>query len=420
MQSSPISSPNSSLIQDDLLMQMIQPLDMGYPIGPSFLHSLSTIVEAATLHDFNYFDPLVELTEVDGDGLQGYVRHSDLTKQLISGGAIHPFPPRTDVDLYLKHRGADYEMIDLCTDVNWTPEGTSFTNVESEVTYIRSMAQLLEGYGGIFRSKTLLDYDDLATIPDAQRLLEIGVPKKNLIHIEGQNHRLSALQHFSGLLRLNLYTNAASMPNQIGMIRRENSIAKVLYEKLTTELESLDNDDVGSDGFAAIEIPELVRIVLRNARGDASAIAPEILALRYRHEALRGYLTAYDREWLNASSKRQRERLQIDFNNAWETFLKHERRPRDRLIYKLWGILKNPSNILGAVGDKLVESGRRLAITGQVRGLPAFWKDLLDAPVAQENFQLLSSFHLGVASEDVWEAYRELGSAIKTDLKVDQ
>jgi hypothetical protein len=353
--SSRIDAPNSALFQDDLLMQVVQPLDLGYPMGPSFVHALSTLIEGVVLHDNNFFDPLATFSSA-GAGLQGHLRQSSLIQDLKVGGALHLLPSSLDVDLRFEQLGIDYQMIDLVREISWTSGGTSFTNPAEEARYARSMSELLIGFPALFSSQDLLDDEDLPITSEADQLLQMGMDIENLIHIEGQNHRLSAMQDFCQPLRLNLYTNHASLPNHLGAIRRNNSVARKTYEQMTRLIGELDDDMVEGDAFSAIEMPELSRLVLRNCKGDISALSGEILAIREKHRNLRSYFTSYEEAWRTASTKRERSKLQNDFNNAWEALVKQHHQPRDRIIYKLWGILKNPTQILGAVGDELVRA----------------------------------------------------------------
>jgi len=77
------------------------------------------------------------------------------------------------------------------------------------------------------------------------------------------------------------------------------------------------------------------------------------------------------------------------------------------LIYKIWDVMKSPTKVLQAMGDKLVVRGREEAIVGQVRGLRAFWRAALDAPLRGQA-EMLSSLVSSVAEDRVWEASRRL------------
>ncbi len=406
-----VDAPNSALFQDDLLMQVVQPLDMGYPMGPSFVHALGTLIEAVVLHDINYFDPLATFT-TEGSGLQAYVRQSSLINDLQRGGALRLLPPAPDVDLRFEQLGIDYRMLDLVGEINWTNKGSSFTNPASEAAYVGAMTHLLRGFPALFASLDILDANDDPVTAEAEALMRMGVDAESLILIEGQNHRLAALQSFCQPLRLNLCTNHASLPNHLGMVRHNNSVARRLYAQMTRELGELDDDTIDDDELSAIEMPELSRLVLRNCKGDLSALSNEILAVRDKHRKLRDYLTAYEEAWRTASTKGERSKLQNEFNNAWEALVRQHRQPRDRIVYRLWGVLKNPTQILAALGDELVKLGRTWAVSGQVRGLHTLWADLLDAPTARENFSLLASFGMGVADDDLWKAHLDLADTV--------
>jgi hypothetical protein len=60
----------------------------------------------------------------------------------------------------------------------------------------------------------------------------------------------------------------------------------------------------------------------------------------------------------------------------------------------------------------LVKKGRTLAVTGQIRGLHAFWEEMLDAPTQEDNYAALAGFNVGIAAPKVWQAKRTLGTAL--------
>jgi hypothetical protein len=65
---------------------------------------------------------------------------------------------------------------------------------------------------------------------------------------------------------------------------------------------------------------------------------------------------------------------------------------KDRLIYRVWDLLKDPTKILQAIGDVFVARGRKEAAIGRVHGLKAFWNAALDAPpndVTESNLRRL-------------------------------
>jgi len=187
-----------------------------------------------------------------------------------------------------------------------------------------------------------------------------------------------------------------------------------LYEQIVEELEQYDSDDIGKTEFISIAMPELTRIVLRNAKGNLNALSSEILAIRRRHRHFRKYLTDFDDEWGTATTKRQRHKLQTDFENAWKALLEGEQRPKERLMYKLWDVLENPTEILQPLGNELPSKGLKLAVVSQVRGLHAFCENLLDAHVATQNMKLLGGFQRNLAEADIWYAAANLGASIST------
>jgi hypothetical protein len=407
----PLQMRNASLLQDEMLMQVVQVLEGDYPLGPSFMQALGSVVEAAVLHEANYFDISARFQQQGVDGLQSRVRGSDFVTELMAGAAVQPFPPAETVDLVLGQIGADEDMLGFIADINWTGGGAAFTDISFETRHCEVLATMLDRHPVLFRQLDLTDDDDMPTVPNAGALIDDGMTRDRLIFLEGQNHRLAALVRLTQLLQLNLYTNVASVPHQIGMIGRSNGAARRLYETLEKELATTD-DDIGVSAFKTIPVPGLARLVLERSRGDPRALAAETLRLRERHQALRTYLTDFDEAWAEAGSRRERLKLQADFDNAWQQLVRDERRPRERSVYKIWDVFKSPTGALAALGDLLADAGRRRAVTGQVRGLHAFWTDLADAPAAKDNIALAAKLGLGLATDDVWQTHQRMGAAM--------
>jgi hypothetical protein len=61
--SSQLSLANTALIHDEVLLDISRVLADGWPVGPSFFHSLGTLAEAVVIHDQVFFDPLRSYTK---------------------------------------------------------------------------------------------------------------------------------------------------------------------------------------------------------------------------------------------------------------------------------------------------------------------------------------------------------------------
>jgi hypothetical protein len=41
---------NSAILKEEVIFEVLRVLDRGYPVGPSFVESLSSLVEAVVIH----------------------------------------------------------------------------------------------------------------------------------------------------------------------------------------------------------------------------------------------------------------------------------------------------------------------------------------------------------------------------------
>jgi hypothetical protein len=402
--------PNSALLQDDLLFHVAQVVEEGFPIGPGFLHALNCLIEAVVLHPTIFCDPSAPGTTPTPGHLN--LNDSTLIQSLTKEGVLVRFPESDIVDNYLQSNGVDYTYIDFLRDHHWRNDSFSFKSIAAEAKYLRFMAAIAEEAPALFQLKTLTD-GDTPIDPIGADLVSRGMPIENLILLEGHNHTINAYVDLSRLLGLNLYIAENAMPHHVGAIHAVNNRARELYVKLTNELITLDADDSGETGFQLISMPELTRTVLARCKGDIRALGTEIMQLREKHSGFRNYLNEYDQSWKKATSKKERLKLQATFDNSWKVLLEQGNKPKDRIIYKLWDILKKPTEILSATGDMFANKGRSYAVVGQVRGFHAFWNELLDAPVAAKNHELLSGFGIPLADEIIWSSSKKLSETVR-------
>lgn len=128
---------NNALLQDEMLMQVVQVLEGGYPLGPSFMHGLGSVIEAAVLHERNYFDVNASFGDPNSPGLQTALRTSTFLQQLHTAGALRTFPPPDEVDAVLEQVGADEDMLGFVAEFNWTGGGAAFTDIDFETRHWR-------------------------------------------------------------------------------------------------------------------------------------------------------------------------------------------------------------------------------------------------------------------------------------------
>ena len=410
---------NSALIQDDILASLSLVIDHDYPVIPSFIHSLGTLIEAVVLHDKVYFDPLRKYGRIENTAGSIYevIRASSFIKSLIDGGALAHFPVETDTNEHLIAKGNEYTYGHFLSDYYWQPYSFAAYHHDGERDQYIRLSFLLDNYPDIFQAENLVG----GHIPDkmvefenesAFQLVNKGVPLENILHIEGLNHRARSYINLSRGLGLNLYFFDAALPYQFGAIQSTNQKAKQLYKTIESKLDEID-EEVGQTDFQNIQIPPFCQIVLANCKDSSRAIAEEILGIRQRLRKFRQYLTNYDKAWYTAITREDRLRLKNEFNNAWKTLITAKERPSIRLIYQLWDIVKNPSGIIEKIGDKLADKGKEVSVIERVAGIHAFWNELLQAPVSDKNEKLIRKVFPNRADKPIWDAAHKFNESAR-------
>jgi hypothetical protein len=292
------------------------------------------------------------------------------------------------------------------------------SNIAEQKTLYQYLKFLLLKYPTIFEYEDLTGCDDegndVPTVDAAASLITRGIPIENVIMIEGWNHKAAAWVDLSRHLRLNLYVTDVFVPHQLGLTTLRNTQTREVYDRIVQKAADLEErTNIGKTDYATVRLPALAQLALARCLGDIAAFPHEVLELREKHKDFRLQLTYFDSAWSNATNRRERIKLQADFNNAFDTLIKGEVQPRERLIYKMWDLVKNPSRILEKIGDKFADLGRREQVIEQMRGLPKFWNDLLDAPVAEHDERLIAKTFGKIAEQTVWEAGRDFASAMR-------
>lgn len=398
---------NDSLLQDEILVRLASVVDYGYTPGPSFLAALSTLVEAVVLHRKIYFDAFADYPNVksgDDASTASLLKNSPFIRKLITGEAIHLAPLPDTLDEHLTELGVTYRWIDFIHDAKWQYQSFVPADIAGEEVLYARQATLLREYRGIFAPGPLLDdYSVPGSIvfrnDTAATLAANGVPIENLILIEGYNFLASAYVTLGRHLGLNVYLYDVAFPHQLANVDNGNTRVRELMTEVLSSASELDAD-IGDSDYRQVTVPALTRAVIEACKDTPGALADELLRLRDKHAPFRKFLTEYDSEWHSAQTLKDRVRLKHDFSNAWEAVTKKYKSRRQRLIYTLWDLLKEPLKILVKIGDKLVDTGKRQSVVGRARGLNEFWEELLDAPLRID----LSKLFRERAPDSLWAA----------------
>ena len=109
---------NTAIVYDELLMDIVSVLEYGWPAGPTFFHSLGSLIEAAVIHETVFFDPINYFGRPDlsGDDITSKLLASEFIQELLKEKALVPFPNWNDVEPYLASIGNDYQAGEFLAD----------------------------------------------------------------------------------------------------------------------------------------------------------------------------------------------------------------------------------------------------------------------------------------------------------------
>jgi hypothetical protein len=327
-----MDSQNSALIYPEVLFDVIRVLEDKYPVGPSFVNSLSTLIEAVVIHDRIFLHSNYDLSA--NSPWQTF--HATELAATLKREGILVEPTGDEFEEWLSSVGCDQdEYIKFLTNDAWIPTGFLADRPEDEEMNYRAFADIATYAPEVFSKDTLVEGpNDTVINLSALPLLKHGFTAQDLIRIEGYNRAIGASQTLSRSLGLHFYSIFQSTPHQIGSIKAANLKARSLFEELQTRILVMvdDNGSVGDDQFRRIDIPPLCQIVLEKCKGSRRALWDELLDLRERHKSLRAFLGAYESRWNLAETKGERRSLKAELNQAFENLAKHRNVPKHSIV----------------------------------------------------------------------------------------
>jgi hypothetical protein len=417
----PIAPRNSALIQDEVLGELALVLNGVKPAGPNFLNCLGSVVEACVLHEGLFVLPSREFGARSARQtitIEDLLEQSDLVTFLLREDVFKPFPSSAELDGYLAGIGAEYNALRFNADLKWTLKTMLTTSSDGELWQWSLEQLLLDEAPELFEADECTDRIGDVDVPIGEKAIDLvrrGFPVGDLVGLEGWNKRVRALQKVAQLMCLNLYVVPSATVPQLGSLSAVTLKARAASDRIKAEEEALVDDRVGHAEFNSIAVPPLTSLAITQCNGDSAALPDVLVTMRYQYRGLRQYLTDFEKSWALAASRKERLKIQNGFEAAIKKLIERDTKPSDRLIYKIWDVVKSPTEILQAVGDKLVVRGREEAIVGQVKGLRPFWRAILDAPL-QGQAELLSSLVPRIAEEQVWDASRRLADRVARSL----
>ncbi len=404
---------NSALLQNELILEVVTVLEGQKPAGPDALHAIVGLIEACVIHEEIWVDLMADSR--GGDIPSAYMDHP-LIKGLMDQGVLRRPPTNDELNDCFSAVGAKFDMVDFIADFRSTLQ--PFTVIgASEATAYEMSAQIVREVPQAFRQEWLTTPDDQEAYertvraglneprgPEGPALIKLGFSESELETIEGWNGQGRALSRYAGLLGLNLYITPRAAPHILGSQANRNEIARKVYQRLTNEAESKTATDIGQSAFSYHPIPPIVATVLGQSAGNPAELLDAILSARHKFRAVRKYLTDFETRWARTTTVRERKVLQDEIDAGLAAVAGLTLAGKDRLIYRVWDLVKDPTKILQTIGDVLVARGRKEAAIGRVQGLRAFWKATLDAPPGDITASNIRRLVPKMAEDQVWSA----------------
>jgi hypothetical protein len=423
---------NAAIIQDEVLINIVRVIEDGWPASPLFLQSLGELVEAVVLHDHVYFDIFHSTQHPDvvhnpqKYPLVARLRESEFVQHLARNNAISLFPTQAEIDAQLSETATLYTTQEFARDYRSADVSFALISPDREANRYEILATVLKHAPYVFMNESLtlhltggrtpIDEVDPAEQSNLAAQL-LGLGDREWVMLTQQNRRVRALVELAQHLGTNLCLTGVALPHQIGGVRLANRKARQLYERIVDQVESID-EPFGHTAFSRVNVPPLAQIAMSRALDSRTAIAAEIVNLRFQHREFRQYLTHYEQQHYQAKTRIEREQLQTESDNAWNKLLEVTTSSKKRLLYHLWDVVRKPKDVLVAVGDKVAERGEAYSVIDRVWGMYDFYTELRSSPVPEQNVPMLTRLFSSIAEESVWKAAEKMGSALDAQLIV--
>lgn len=412
---------NAALVHEEVLLDVSRVLDDGWPVGPSFLHSLGTLAEALVIHNQVFFGPRWSTDREDSgrNTIAIQIQQSNFVRELSREGGL-TLAPAEEIDARLVSKGTGYRLANFVADASWA--GLSFASAtpEGETNDYRSLVDLVKDAPAALATKDLITMSRPGILAgDASVFLAtvLGFNEDDLRIIEGLNHRAAAYVDLTRHLGIDLYPVYSALPHQLGAVGAHHLRVRRIYDTVEKRVVRDDQTMVGESEFSRVAIPPIAQIAMARCNGDPAALGQELLALRERHHKFRRYLTDFDRQWNDAETRADRSRLIREFAGSWNTLLAKENRPQaskaSRIIGFMWDIVKRatPVGAAAAGGDKVMTTWQEQSIIRRVSGLHDFYQELARSPLPEHNRQLIARLFPRIVDDPVWDAAAKLAEA---------
>jgi hypothetical protein len=389
-----LSLTNSALLSYEVLADAARLFDPASEATPAELHALSSLIEAAALHEKLYV-------------YQWPAQAFDLGPfaDLFKWGVIEQGDKVDECEAALLAMG----LADVEGDVreDRTLGGPSIT-YQSE--RLAEFLQLLVDYErelGFEQMARLLDDDEEEGFEVAARL---RLSEKDVLGIDSWYRRTRALTTTATELGLHLYTGLLSRPYVMGQVSARRASALQVFEALKAEYDDFDDSDIPK--WRRVEIPALTQQALVASKGDPKALANEVVRLRTEISGFRSAITAGALALRGAQTRAEKRQARQESDAALASLLRKVDKTT-RLSHTMWDVGKNPLTAHVRIGDKLVEKDQLNQAIDKVVGLSDLWALLSTAPAMEGNARLLSGVFKAPFDLKKWDAARNAAQELE-------
>ena len=396
-----LSLDNSALLSHEVLGDACRLFDAGSEATPAELHALNSLIEAAVLHDGLY------VYEWPSQGID-----FGPLEDLFKWNLIRRKPVAEECEAALDAMGLSESSLGVLDDR--TIGGRSITYKSEHLAEFLQMLVEYERDFGFDRMSRLLDRDDDAEAQAFQAAAAQRFSPDDVLGFDGWYRKTRALATCATELGLHAYSGLITRPLLLGYVNTRRRGALAVFDKVKAEFDDLDDTDLPE--WRRIEIPALTQQVLAGCKGDAKAIANEIMRVRTRLEHFRATLTANSRAVRQAKTRAEKRQLRLESDAAWAAMLQKMDKTT-RLAHTTWDIVKNPFTAHTKIGDKLVEKDQRDQAIEKTFGLSDLWALIGTAPAMEGNARLLGDLFGTRHDLKKWHAAREAAKLLESVMR---